>query len=102
MQHDPPTVSEDLTDTSDDHAEQEAPSLVLDTLKDVDQHGDGEEGDEASAGGQLGLVVVETELDRAHLERAILVWSIGDITVRRFQELTGILNAVRQLKAIGH
>ena len=66
MQHDPPAVSEDLADTSDDHAEQEAPSFVLDALKDVDHHGDGEKGDEASTGGQLGLIVVETELNRAH------------------------------------
>jgi len=79
LQHNPPRIANLLTNAPKQHGSHESPGAVSDPLRQMDDQGDTEEGDEDGAGGEGGLVFVDAVGDGADGEGAVFVGAVGDV-----------------------
>ena len=78
VEHQSAAISHHFADAAQDHSGGEEPGAPSQTLRDVDQHADAEEGEEGCIRGWTGTVVVHAVFDGAELERAVRERAIGD------------------------
>jgi len=81
VQQKPSTITGNLVDTPNDHADHKVPRLPSEALDDVDDHRYAKQGDGDSVDGNVGPVLEDAPFYRAYLDGAIGVGAEGDEAV---------------------
>ncbi len=81
VKHNSARVSQDFVNAAQNHANHKAPCLPPQSLQGVDDHCDGEERDEDTAGSEGRFACEDAPIHWAEIQRAVGVWPVRDEVV---------------------